>query len=120
MEQSSVPSSRGSNPHPQKNECPICGQLKTAWSLKCGTCESNRQRYLAAIEREDSDRAFLDDVKQRKQSDIARERGITRQRVGQLVSDARKRVAFLEANPLPPIPTFRTLPQTPTETNPVH
>src|SRR4051812_34587648 len=118
MEQS-VPSSRGSNPHPQKNECPICGQLKTAWSLKCGTCESNRQRYLAAIQRADEDRAFLEDIKHRKQSVIARERGITRQRVGQLVSDARKRVDFLAANPLPPIPTFRSLPQTPTDTTPV-
>jgi hypothetical protein len=99
----SSPSSSQSRPS-NKNACPICGRDKTAWSLKCGTCEANRQRYLAAIQRVSEDRTFLEDVAQRGQSTIARERGVKRQAISQQVAKARRRLDFITTNPLPPLP----------------
>lgn len=110
MDSSPSSSQRPSN----KNACPICGQDKTAWSMKCGGCEANRQRYLASIERVNEDRAFLDEVKQRGQSTIARERKVSRQAISEQVKKAHRRLDFLTANPLPPLPT--TFLQTSTKT----
>ena len=111
MDASSPSGIRPSN----KNGCPICGNPKTAWSLKCGTCEGNRQRYLAAVDRTDDDQRFLDDVKRRGQSSVARERGVSRQAVHEMVRKAQRRIEFLTANPLPP-----TMMVTTSEMAPVH
>ena len=73
--------------------------------MKCGTCEGNRQKYLASIERVDADRAFLDEVKQRGQATIARERRVSRQAISEQVKKAHRRLDFLTANPLPPLTT---------------
>lgn len=102
------PSSSQSRPS-NKNACPICGQDKTAWSLKCGTCEANRQRYLAAVQRATEDRAFLEDVATRGQAAIVRERmaqghKVSRQAISEQVKKARRRIDFLTSNPLPPLP----------------
>jgi hypothetical protein len=98
-----IPSAGGSSRASNKNDCPICGQPKTAWSLKCGTCEGNRQRYLAAIAKVDEDHRFLSEVKQRGQSSVARERRVSRQAVHEMVRKAQRRIDFLTANPLPPV-----------------
>jgi hypothetical protein len=61
--------------------------------------------YLASIEHAREDREFLQELESKSQSQIARERGVQRQAINQQVAKARKRLAFLAANPLPPLPT---------------
>jgi queuine/archaeosine tRNA-ribosyltransferase len=86
------------------NPCPICGKQKVAWSVKCSTCEGNRRRYLAAIERADADKQFLLTLEQAPTLQVvATEMNITRQRVHQLKADAMRRLAFLQQNPIPPL-----------------
>lgn len=93
-----------SRPHnPTKNACPICGQDKTAWSAKCSTCEANRQRYLAAVALRDTDKAFLDSLVGRTQQSVAKELGVSRQRINTRIREAQQRLAFLSQNPLPPM-----------------
>jgi DNA-directed RNA polymerase specialized sigma24 family protein len=101
MALASAPSQPSRQPNPNKNDCPICGQLKTAWSAKCSTCEANRQRYLAAIDHKDSDPVFLANVEGRTLQSVANEMGITRQGVHKRIKEAQRRVAFLQTNPLP-------------------
>lgn len=101
MEQS-VPDHIPSRPS-NKNACGICGQPKTAWSVKCQRCEANRQRFLAASTKTDDDRTLIEQVNARGQSAVARERGVTRQAIHEMVAKAQRRVAFLAANPLPPV-----------------
>lgn len=106
------PSASGDKPSssPNTNLCPTCRERpKTSWSKSCQTCEINRQRYLAAIEHEETDRQFLIALQGRSQSSIAREMRVTRQRVSQLKQDAQRRLEFL-TQPLPPIPTYSTTP----------
>jgi hypothetical protein len=91
-----MPSS-GSN----TNACPICGQPKTSWSLKCQACEGNRQRYLAAIERARQDKEFLRALEGRTLQSVADERHVSRQAIFLQKQKAERRVAFLESNPLP-------------------
>jgi hypothetical protein len=88
------------------NLCPTCRERqKTSWSISCQECEGNRQRYLAAITRQESDRQFLATLQGQSQSAIAKQMHVTRQRVHQLKQDAERRLAFLQ-QPLPPIPTY--------------
>ena len=76
-----------------KNECPICGGMKTAWSVKCQPCEGDRIRAESAATHADSDREILAAVQARGQSAVARERGVTRQAVSLMVAKARTRLA---------------------------
>lgn len=75
--------------------------MKTAWSAKCQTCETNRQRYLAAMDHKQSDPEFLASVKGRTLQSVGNELSISRQAVQKRIRDAEKRVAFLQTNPLP-------------------
>jgi hypothetical protein len=86
------------------NACPICGHAKTSWSLKCQRCETNRQRYLAAIEHDDEDRRFLRELQGRTLQSLADERHVSRQAVYLQKQKAERRQAFLQQNPLPPLP----------------
>ena len=98
---SPAPGQPSRQPNPSKNDCPICGQLKTAWSAKCSTCEANRQRYLAATNHQQSDPEFLAFVQGRTLQSVGTELGISRQAVQKRIRAAQERVAFLQANPLP-------------------
>lgn len=86
-----------------KTPCKICGAPHTPWSIICQRCEGNRQRYLAAVGKTSTDKRFLDEVRQRGQSSVARERGVSRQAVHEMVRKAQRRIEFLTANPLPPM-----------------
>lgn len=88
-----------------KNPCPLCGRLKTAWSAKCSTCEGDRQRYLAAVVRQEEDRAFLEGVKGRTLQAVADEMGVSRQRIHTRIREAQQRIQFLAQNPISPVPT---------------
>ena len=95
----------------KQTPCPICGSGHTPWSRICQSCEGSRQRYLAATAKVDSDRAFLIAVRAKGQSSVARERGVSRQAVHEMVRKAQRRIEFLTANPLPP--TMATSEMTP-------
>lgn len=105
MEPSASGGQAESTPSANTNLCPTCREnQKTSWSKSCQTCEGNRQRYIAAISRAESDKQFLQRLRETTQTAIAKELHVSRQRVNQLKQDAERRVAFL-SQPLPPIPT---------------
>ncbi len=87
----------------KQTPCSLCGSPHTPWSVICQRCEGNRQRYLAATAKADFDRAFLIAVRVKGQSSVARERGVSRQAVHEMVRKAQIRIAFLTENPLPPM-----------------
>src|SRR5688572_8676803 len=97
-----------SNPS-AKSPCAICGRPKTPMSIRCQTCEGNRQRYLAALSRQAEDQRFLASLQGRTLQEVAEERGITRQRVHQLKRDAEQRAAFLHQH-RPPRLAFEQAP----------
>ena len=90
-------SSSGGNTNP----CPFCGRPKTSWSAKCQLCEGDRQRYIAASSRTETDEQFLVRLRGRTLASVAKELGVSRQRVHQIKRDAERRVAFLQQPPTP-------------------
>lgn len=100
------PSASGGQAGPSNtNLCPTCKiNQKTFWSRSCQTCEGNRQKYIAAISRVDTDRALLERLRGHSMASVAKELKVSRQRVLQMRQDAQRRLNFL-SQPLPPIPT---------------
>lgn len=85
---------------PNKNDCPSCGQPKTSWSARCRDCDNQSKRLTTALERRDSDIAFLMRYRGWTLSQIGTELGVSRERSRQLLAKAKTRLHFLELQPI--------------------
>lgn len=85
-------------PSSKKDACPLCGEPKTPWSLKCQQCQGERVKLQTALERHESDLDFLNTHEGQTLAQIGRTLGVSRERARQLLAKAHRRLDYLSSH----------------------